>query len=395
MSRNRWTILFALFAARASVGFQFQTVASSTHVLRRDLGVGLEQIGVLIGVYFLTGLFLALPAGVIGARFGARTTVLAGLALMVAGSLAGAFSEVWSVHLAARMVAGAGGVLVSVLMTKMVTDWFVGADTATAMGIFVNSWPVGLAIALLAVPPLADATGLRGVFLVSAALCAAGFALVALVYRDPPQPAAPSPAVAQPQAQVWPRGATFWLVVLAAMVWGWFNAGFAQIFGFGPAMLAERGMSAVAAGSVVSIVLWLSILSVPAGGIIADRTGAPRLIIALSATIGAILVLVASNASQPALAFAALGLVIGLPAGPIMALPSLVLRPAERAVGMGVFYTIFYLLMLLGPVAAGYLARSAGTAAAAFQSGALGIAMGVVCFAAFLLGLRRHAGPRA
>ena len=86
---------------------------------------------------------------------------------------------------------------------------------------------------------------------------------------------------------------------------------------------------------------------------------------------------------------------IGLPAGPIMALPSLVLRPAERAVGMGVFYTIFYLLMLLGPVAAGYLARSAGTAAAAFQSGALGIAMGVVCFAAFLLGLRRHAGPRA
>ena len=135
MSRNRWTILFALFAARASVGFQFQTVASSTHVLRRDLGVGLEQIGVLIGVYFLTGLFLALPAGVIGARFGARTTVLAGLALMVAGSLAGAFSEVWSVHLAARMVAGAGGVLLAVtaILPFFMTVAFYGLELIVAV----------------------------------------------------------------------------------------------------------------------------------------------------------------------------------------------------------------------------------------------------------------------
>lgn len=391
MSRNRWTILFALFAARASVGFQFQTIASTASTLQRELGLGLDQIGILIGAYFVTGLFLAMPAGVIGARFGARATVLAGLALMCFGAVVAAYAPSWPMQLAARVVAGAGGVLVSVLMTKMVTDWFVGADTATAMGIFVNSWPVGLAVALLAVPTLAEVAGLKGVFLVSAALCAFGFALVALVYRDPPGAAQ---AAAGASAHKWPSGAVLWLVVCAAMVWGWFNAGFAMVFSFGPAMLVERGLSAVTAGSVVSIVQWASMLSVPAGGIIADRTGAPRLVIALASVVGAGLVLAASH-SPTAFAFAALGLVIGLPAGPIMALPSLVLKPAERAIGMGVFYTIFYLMMVLGPVVAGAIARAAGSATPAFQAGAAGVLGGVLFFAAFLIGLRRYAGPRA
>ena len=388
MKPNRWIILIALFAARASVGFQYQLVASATPHLRRALGIDIDQIGVLIGAYFITGLFLALPAGMIGARFGARATVLAGLALMTLGGLVAAFTESWPLQLAARVTAGAGGVLVSVLMTKMVTDWFVGHETATAMGIFVNSWPVGLAIALLTVPTLAEAAGLRGVFLVSAGLAAFGFALVAFVYRDPPGLAAPAPGA----SAVWPKGEGLALLVLAAMVWGWFNAGFAMTPAFGPAMLIGQGMSAAAAGSVVSIVLWLSIVSVPAGGFLADRTGAPRAIIVGASLASAALILYAASSASPALAFAALGLVVGLPAGPIMALPSLALNPAERAVGMGLFYTIFYLLMVLAPVAGGFIARAAGSAKPAFQAGAAGMLIGLGFFLVFaFLRARREA----
>jgi len=384
---NRWIILVALFAARASVGFQYQLIASAAPYLRSALGVGIDQIGVLIGAYFITGLFLALPAGVIGARFGASKTVLAGLALMFLGGLVAAFAEAWTLQLLARIVAGAGGVLVSVLMTKMVTDWFVGHETATAMGIFVNSWPVGLAIALLTVPTLAEIAGLRGVFLVSAGLAAFGFALVAFVYRDPPDHAAPAPGA----AAVWPAGEGLVLLVLAALVWGWFNAGFAMSPAFGPAMLIERGFTPVEAGSVVSIVLWLSILSVPAGGFLADRTGAPRMIIVVATLVSLALILYAAASATPALAFAALGLVVGLPAGPIMALPSLALKPAERAVGMGIFYTIFYLLMVLAPVAGGFFARVAGAAELAFQMGAAGMLVGLACFLAFVVLFTRTA----
>ena len=49
----------------------------------------------------------------------------------------------------------------------------------------------------------------------------------------------------------------------------------------------------------------------------------------------------------------AIGLVGGLPAGPIMSLPARVLAPATRAIGMGMFYTVFYAAMMLGPVVGG------------------------------------------
>lgn len=367
MGANRWIILATLFGARASVGYQYQAVASTSPLLRAEFGVALDAIGVLIGLYFATGMFLSLPAAAIGARFGSRACVMFGLALMVLGSAAAAYAPTWWLQIAARVVAGAGGVFVTVFMTKMVTDWFAGRDMATAMGIFVNSWPVGIALALVTMPALGEAAGLKGVFLTSAALCAAGFALVAFVYRDPPQAAGEAPPPA-----AWPKPEGLVLVTLAAMVWGFFNIGFAMVFSFGPAMLIDRGASAVAAGTAVSIVLWLSILSVPAGGALADRIGRPRMVIALAA--GAV---------------AALGLIVGLPAGPIMALPSHVLRVQERATGMGLFYAIYYLTMVVGPIVATALARDHGGAAFAFRIGAGFMLCAIVSLGVFHLLQRR------
>ena len=49
----------------------------------------------------------------------------------------------------------------------------------------------------------------------------------------------------------------------------------------------------------------------------------------------------------------ALGLISGQPAGPIMSLPARVLQPATRAIGMGLFYTVYLRRMMLGPAVGG------------------------------------------
>ena len=59
-------------------------------------------------------------------------------------------------------------------MTKMVTDWFAGKEIATAMAIFVNSWPAGIAISLLTLPAIGTAYGVSAVYLAVAALIALG-----------------------------------------------------------------------------------------------------------------------------------------------------------------------------------------------------------------------------
>jgi MFS family permease len=183
--RNRWGILAVLFVVRLTMGFQFQSVAAVAPLLGHDFGVGLADIGILIGLYFTPGVALALPGGAIGQRFGDKTTVLGALLLMLIGGLAMALLSSWNAQIAGRLVAGAGGVLLNVQMTKMVADWFAGKEIATAMAIFVNSWPAGVAISLLTLPLIGTAYGVGAVYLAVAAMIGFGFVLLAAAYRPP------------------------------------------------------------------------------------------------------------------------------------------------------------------------------------------------------------------
>jgi predicted MFS family arabinose efflux permease len=160
-------------------------------------------------------------------------------------------------------------------------------------------------------------------------------------------------------------------VIVAGLIWGLFNVGFAMIFSFGPSLLAERGWSIAAAGSAISLVMWLSVISVPAGGYLADRFKRPLTLATAASLIVAGLLAWLPRSDAVITVLVLIGLIGGHPAGPIMSLAARVLAPETRAIGMGVFYTLFYAAMMLGPAVAGRLAKSAGTAAVALDLGAL------------------------
>jgi MFS family permease len=219
--RNRWVILAVLFVVRLTMAFQFQSVAAVAPLLGSEFRVSLADIGILIGLYFTPGLAMALPGGAIGRRFGDKATVLGALILMLIGTLVMALSDSWTGQITGRLIGGAGGVLLNVQMTKMVADWFAGREIATAMAIFVNSWPAGIALSLLMLPLIGTAYSVGAVYLAVAALIGFGLVLLAI----------------------------------------------------------ERGWSIAAAGSIISIVLWVTVGSVPLGGFLADRCGRPELIL--------------------------------------------------------------------------------------------------------------------
>ncbi|MCK1467043.1 MFS transporter [Bradyrhizobium sp. CW10] len=362
--RNRWGILAILFVVRLTIAFQFQSVAAVAPLLQQSFGVGLADIGILIGLYFTPGIVLALPGGAIGRTLGDKPTTILALLLMTAGSLVMATTDVWGWQMAGRLASGAGGVLLTVQLTKMGTDWFAGKEIATAMAIFVNSWPAGVAISLLVLPAIGTGYGAGAVFLVAGALTAIGIVLITF-YQAPPG----ATASAAGSGRLDPLALL--AVIVAGAIWGLYNVGFAMIFSFGPSLLAERGWSIAAAGSAISLVMWLSVISVPAGGYLADRFKRP-FVLAIAASLmvaGLLAWLTRSDAVITILVL--IGLIGGHPAGPIMSLTARVLVPQTRAMGMGVFYTLFYAAMMLGPAVAGRLAKSAGTAAVALDLGAL------------------------
>jgi MFS family permease len=194
---NRWRILAILFLARISMAFQFQAVAALAPVIMREFGVGLAEIGVLIGLYVAPGIVIAYPGGAIGRRLGDRRTVAIGMALMVVGGGLMALGTGWETQVAGRLIAGTGGVVLNVLMSKMVQDWFTGREIATAMGIFVNSWPVGIAAALLVLPMIADAGGYAAAAVSVTGLGAVGLALFLAGYRAPDATVASGPTRAR------------------------------------------------------------------------------------------------------------------------------------------------------------------------------------------------------
>ena len=154
-------------------------------LLGSNFGMSLADIGLLIGLYFTPGVALALAGGGLGQRFGDKQTVLAGLMLMLIGELAMASSPAWGVQVSGRLVSGAGGVLQTVQMTKMVADWFAGREIATAMAIFINSWPVGLGLSLLILPVIGTNFGVATAYVAVAALIGSALLLLLVFYRSP------------------------------------------------------------------------------------------------------------------------------------------------------------------------------------------------------------------
>jgi hypothetical protein len=209
------------------------------------------------------------------------------------------------------------------------------------------------------------------------AFCALGLILLAALYKIPPQAA---PAAASLTAAAWPPRRTIRTMVAAGTIWGLFNAALGMVFGFGTILLVERGWSLAAAGSATSLILWIVSLSVPFGGLLADRTGKPVEIMLAGFALFALALLIATRTSAVIPAFIALGLVGGLSAGPIMSLPARVLSPPVRAVGMGIHFTLLYVFVVAAPIVAGVLSTRIGTTAAAFDFGAFMLAL---CFPAY------------
>jgi predicted MFS family arabinose efflux permease len=374
MIDQRWLILIVLFVARSSFGYQFQSVASSAALIEAELHIGYAAIGTLIGLYTIPGAFLSLPGGVLGARFGDRALGVTGLVLMIGGGLLMCAGDTVLPLTAGRLISGSGSVLFSLVLNKMLVDWFSGREIVFAMGTFLSSWPFGIAFGLVVQGRIAESLGWRTGMAIAALFCLFALILILVVYHPPPGAAARAAG-----------GSTWWnppdwpslrSVLIAGSAWGCLNVGLIIMFSFGASLLAARGMSMQDAATVTSIALWISIFSVPVGGYLLQRSTIPRLLANLSYLAGGLALLALYLDTWPVLACIVFGLALGPGPGVLTAMPSRVLRPENRITGLAIFATVTSAIMGIGPMIAGIFADAAHSPAAALL---LGVAMMVAC----------------
>lgn len=361
----RWRILALLFGARIGLGFQFQTMASAGDGLAVAFGLDYAEIGLMIGLFMAPGLFLALPAGFSGRYASDRVLAGLGLVALAIGGLICAEAPNLTVVALGRLLCGAGFLFSTLYFTKMVADWFDGREIATAMSILVMSWPFGIAMGQVGHTWLAEVYSWRAPFLAASVYCAVAALGVFVLYRAPEGVPHKAPKRAGGLLPL-----EWALIACAGTAWGVFNAGYVIYLSFGPQVLQAQGLSTLAAASIISVGSWIMIFSGAACGQFVDRFGRANVILAatMGAAVAASLLLLTPGAGLAASIL--LGLVGIAPAGVIMALFGQAVAPERRALGMGVFLTIYYAIMTAAPPAAGWIMDVTGSPTGAIVLGA-------------------------
>ena len=358
-----WCIVLALTFARFTLGVQFQAIPAVAPALTENGSVSYAAIGTLTGAYMLPGVAVALAGGWMGQKFGDARILLFGLALMSIGGLAGWWVSGFEAAMLWRLVAGTGAVCLNVMVTKMAADWFEGrADLTTAMGVLVSSFPAGIAFSALVLPLVATTFGVSQALLLPPALAAVAFVLICAAWREPVRLARPaSDGKTSRMLRVELK-----LVVLAGMIWGLYNVAVVGSITWLPGFLQAQGTSFVSASFSASLISWVCIFSVAAGGWFAARLRRPDVLM-WGCFLGSALVIGAMPAMGSDAGAIWVVSLLGLASGPaaalIMTLPVVAARLEVRGYAMGLYFALYYGLMAAAPAVMGALRDLTGNAA--------------------------------
>ena len=183
---GRWGVLAVICLARVSMGLHIQVVAAVSPFLIADLGLGYGEIGTLIGIFLLPGVVLSIPGGLISRRFGDTRALIGVIVLLALGTGLLVLGTGFWTALVARLLSGAGGTLLTMQVAKIATDWFAGRELATAIGVLLGTFPLGVAAAMAGLPLVATSSGWRVAVAVIAGSALLTLAIVAAFLRDRP-----------------------------------------------------------------------------------------------------------------------------------------------------------------------------------------------------------------
>ncbi len=373
-----WLILAVLLLFSIAAPLNQFKVPPIMPLLMEAFGLTVSGAGLVMSVYAVTGLILALPAGLIYQKAGPRLTGIVAGGSIVLGSALGALSSGTGALLASRVVEGVGTSFMAVLAPAIIAQWFTTRQRGTAMGIWAIWVPVGTAAMLILAPALAQAAGWRSVWWLGAA-----YALVVTLLYLAFVPRGPAPRTSSPQPDRAPAGAlegrpdqavtsaqvlrnrNIWLLAGAFAA---FNGAAVGLGTYMPTFLtSQHGLPLAQAALISSILTLVTIFSAPAGGVLSDRIGSRKkpYLVGLAAAIVLLPLAGAVSVTGLIVLVVLAGLFLGI-------VPTNIFAAAVEATGderqggaaMAIIMVGQNAGMLVGPIIVGVLAETAGWPAA-------------------------------
>jgi sugar phosphate permease len=186
-SPHRWLILGLGLAAQTSTCVFLYGLPMLVPELRSSEHLSLTAAAWVVAAPTI-GLLLTLVAwGVVADRRGERNVMALGLAMAGVLLLGAAVVQPIVARAVLLGLAGASGASVNAASGRVVLGWFAADERGTAMGVRQTAQPLGVGIAALVLPPVADRYGLGWALVVPAVLTLVSAVLVMAFVVDPPR----------------------------------------------------------------------------------------------------------------------------------------------------------------------------------------------------------------
>ncbi|RFA22153.1 MFS transporter [Subtercola boreus] len=298
--------LFAQVAGSLAI----TTPAFLVPLLNSERGLSLGEAGLLVAAPSVGMVLTLILWGALADRVGERWVIGSGLAVAALAVLGAVLSNDLVSTALFFLVAGMGAASANAAGGRLVVGWFPSNRRGLAMGIRQMAQPLGVAIAAIVIPPLAEAAGVSLV-LVFPLVVVSVAALLALVFIvDPPRgpTAAAGPVPTRPvnpyrtSSLLWRIHTVSVLLVVPQFV----VSTFALVW-----LINSEGWQPLAAGLVVGISQLVGAFGRILVGVISDRVGSrmgPLKAVAASASL--VMVVLALTDWFELSAFAAVGIVL-------------------------------------------------------------------------------------
>jgi MFS family permease len=330
-------------------------------LLAQSFGLSLAQVGLIRGAHRAAMAAFQIPAGLIAERLGERNLLALGSVILGCAFLALGFAQGFWAILAALFFAGLGSSVQHPLGSTIISHAYAAEGRRAALGTYNFAGDVGkfafggaLSLLLLAgVPWQAPVLAFGAIAIVVAVVV-----FTSLTAARRTQPARSEPSA--PRAALWgirdrPRFAALCAIeILDSSV----RASFLTFVAF---LLIAKGLSAGWAAAAVPLVLAGGMAGKLACGILAERLGVPRMIVATEiATAAGIFATLALPALGVVLLLPLLGVVLQGTSSVLYATIGEAVDPERLSRAFGLFYTVGSVCGIAAPLGFGLLGDGLG-----------------------------------
>lgn len=338
----------------------FQSIPPVIPLIIDDLKISHAQAGLLMGLFFLPGVFLSVPVGLLSDKFKARNIIVPSLILIILGSTMVALAPSYSLVATGRFIAGIGALSTSIVIPTIIAQWFLGKELGLSMSIYHTGVPLGSVISFNVMPYLAEISSWRSSQALTAVFALTALIVFLFIFIDSPAEKRKDGRISQKSlSAILKIGAPVWII---GTIWMLYTSSVSSFMSFSTDFLVRNGFSITTAGFASGLLPMATLITTPVVGLLIDRFNSQKLFIGSCGLILTGFYFVMFNFPHYALPLMFIaGLFSSLVAPSVSTFIQKIVREDKIGFAFGLTNTLSNAGGLLSPYIAGYLRDYSGS----------------------------------